>query len=76
MGEKEKCRGYIHYRRIASACAWACHFAIDTGKLRGCDPEICPHYNSDRNELKRIQRQNKEYDLAQAFGLGDDEYDY
>lgn len=64
------CRGCIHRRELHKGDgAKVCCYALDTGRLRGCEPEECTHYNSKRRDLKELQRRNKEYDMALAFGL-------
>ena len=44
------CRGCVHYRRIGADMA--CHYCVDTGKLRGC-------------EIKKLQ---KVHQRPEAFG--------
>lgn len=65
----KRCRGCIHWRRLCSSNSsdCACHYSIDTGKLRGCEPEDCTYYDSDRRKLRKIRTGLKEKDLAVAF---------
>lgn len=32
---------------------YACHYLIDTGKMRGCDPENCDKRETGRRQKKR-----------------------
>lgn len=52
----DKCKGCIHRRALSGKSAAVCQYAIDTGKLRGCEPEDCPHWNGDQKERKRGAR--------------------
>lgn len=63
----DRCKGCIHRRALSGKSAAVCQYVIDTGKLRGCDPEDCPHWSSDPKERKRLMQQSKELDLMTAF---------
>lgn len=40
----KRCKGCIHHRKLQHcSTTLACHYCIDTGMLRGCDPEECTH---------------------------------
>ena len=55
----DRCKGCIHRRALSGKSAAVCQYAIDTGKLRGCDPEDCPHWSGDQKELKKCTTNNK-----------------
>lgn len=41
MRKKSECTGCAHWRVLGTSQGsklWACHYMIDTGKLRGCEP--------------------------------------
>lgn len=40
----DKCKGCIHRRALSGKTLAVCQYAIDTGRLRGCAPEDCPHW--------------------------------
>lgn len=63
----DKCKGCIHRRALAGKSAAVCQYAIDTGKLRGCEPEDCPHWSGDQKELKRLMHASEERDFFAAF---------
>lgn len=63
----DRCKGCIHRRALAGKSDAVCQYAIDTGKLRGCEPEDCPHWSGDQKERKRLMRASEERDLFAAF---------
>lgn len=63
----DKCKGCIHRRALAGKSAAVCQYAIDTGKLRGCEPEDCTHWSNNQKELKRLMRISEERDLLASF---------
>lgn len=41
MRKKSECTGCAHWRVLGTSQGsklWACHYMIDTGNLRGCEP--------------------------------------
>lgn len=51
------CRGCVHYRRIGADMA--CHYCVDTGKLRGCEIKNCKRYVNDPKLLAEIKRKEE-----------------
>ena len=66
----KRCKGCIHHRKLqhCNNTTLACHYCIDTGMLRGCDPEECTHYCNDPEKLKKLLRAQKEETFGKAFG--------
>lgn len=65
-----KCHGCIHWRIMTGLEGTkACHYSIDTGNLRNCSSEDCPHFNNDRMELAKIRCRTRE--LAAPWVLDD-----
>ncbi len=65
----EGCKGCIHWRRfIANSTTMACHYCIDTGLTRDCEPEECTHYNSSRASRKKLLQAQREETFGKAFG--------
>lgn len=63
----DRCKGCIHRRALSGKSAAVCQYAIDTGKLRGCEPEDCPHWSGDQKERKRQIHASEEWDLFDSF---------
>ncbi len=66
----KSCKGCIHWRKFVpnSPATLACHYCVDTGKLRGCEPENCTHYDTDKAKLKKLIAAQKEETFDKAFG--------
>lgn len=61
MGNREHCKGCIHYRELATGGAYqvlACHLAIDTDILRDCPVDDCPFYHKGNKWLGDHYREN------------------
>lgn len=42
---RKSCEGCRYYRYIATSGTYlGCHYMLDTGKSRGCDPAHCTRY--------------------------------
>lgn len=52
QGTPVTCKG-CRYRKMLFGNRTACHFAIDTGELRGCDVAECFRYDAGRKARKR-----------------------
>ena len=51
------CKGCKYWRALAGGQHmvgfYACHYLIDTGKMRGCDPENCDKKESGKKKSTR-----------------------
>ena len=48
---RKRCKGCGHRRPIngdKGKGPTICHYLLDTGKVRGCPPEECTHYTTER----------------------------
>lgn len=52
VGTPITCNG-CRYRKMLFGNRTACHYAIDTGELRGCDVDGCFRYESGQKMRKR-----------------------
>lgn len=56
---REHCKGCGHRRPLTNnnvCCQTVCHYLLDTGKVRGCPPDKCPHYTTKKcHELGKWQ---------------------
>lgn len=43
MANQINCKGCIYLKKLSrlDGSIYACHYCIDTGKLRDCPPELC-----------------------------------
>lgn len=71
---KKRC---IFYRELAAAVGVkACHFFLDTGELRRCDPENCDKYCISKKIYKQALKKKRQgwvmgYDSCSAKVEGD-----
>lgn len=51
----EQCKSCRYHKYIANTGCWACHYCIETGNLRDCDPEDCTHWQpKTKGKRKRV----------------------
>lgn len=57
--KRKRCKGCGHRRPISANKKdkrLVCHYLLDTGKVRGCHPEECKHYTTQKcHELGKWQ---------------------
>lgn len=61
------CKGCIYYRKFASLyeTLYACHYCVDTGNLRECDPKVCDKKDTNP-EHKVVDKSNLTEWLAKS----------
>lgn len=57
--KRKRCKGCGHRRPLTrnnKSSMRVCHYLLDTGKVRGCPPEECTHYTTEKcHELGKWQ---------------------
>ena len=48
----KRCKSCKYHKYLANVSCWCCHYAIDTDKLRDCDPKDCTKWKSKTGERK------------------------
>lgn len=59
MRDRKSCYGCIHYRPIIGN-ERGCNYFFDVGKLRNVPAEECTFKNTDIEELRRLEKEEKE----------------
>lgn len=61
-------KGCIYWRSLNNAEAnKACHYFLDTGLLRGCEPSNCDKFNNDRKRRRKTVRNKRDKWTQGAF---------
>lgn len=68
MKKKSECAGCAYWRVLGTSKGsklWACHYMIDTGKMRGCEPgNECIHKAARIRRHRRYTKNGTEEVIA------------